>query len=178
MNAPKKKGTAWESDIVRFLKENGVPYAERRALGGTEDRGDIAGIPGIVIEAKSGALHLAAWVAEAEAERVNDGADFGIVWAKRPGKASPADGYAIMTGATLIGLLRAAGYIAQQPTLVETALTQLGPDSRDALLTDLRELLTRFEAMTQHAATGRPGGRAQDAPAPVPRPVDIHWGCR
>jgi hypothetical protein len=93
-----------------------VPHAERRALGGSLDRGDIAGLPGVVCEAKSAArLELAAWLAEAEAERVNDGADIAVVWHKRRGKGSPADGYVTMTGATLVALLRAAGYIAETP---------------------------------------------------------------
>lgn len=49
MSASKRKGTSWESAIVQFLKENGVAHAERRALAGNADRGDIAGIPGVVI---------------------------------------------------------------------------------------------------------------------------------
>lgn len=112
MSASKKKGTTWESAIVGYLRDEGVAGAERRALGGTDDRGDIAGIPAVVVEAKSAArIDLAGWCDEAERERINDRADLGVVWAKRVGKTSPADGYAIMTGATLVRLLRAAGYI-------------------------------------------------------------------
>lgn len=112
MSASKRKGTSWEAALVAYLREHGAPHAERRALGGAKDRGDIAGIPGVVIEAKSAArLELAGWLAEAEAERANDGADLGVVWAKRKGKGSPADGYAVMDGATLVRLLRAAGYL-------------------------------------------------------------------
>lgn len=111
MSASKKRGTSWETAIVQFLRGEGFPHAERRALNGNRDRGDIAGIPGVVIEAKSAArLDLAGWAGEAEAERRNDGAAFGIVWAKRVGKSSPADGYAILPGAQLVQLLRAAGY--------------------------------------------------------------------
>jgi hypothetical protein len=144
MSAAKKKGTAWESAIVQFLRANGVTHAERRSLGGTLDRGDIAGIPGIVIEAKSGALHLAAWVAEAETERANDGAKHGIVWAKRAGKTSPADGYAIMTGATLVALLAEAGYITDdQPAEPPAKASTLPPGS---LLGPLIALVERQEA--------------------------------
>lgn len=113
MSKSRAKGTAWESTIVDYLRANGAPHAERRALAGAKDRGDIAGIPGVVIEAKSAAkIELAAWLDEAEAERVNDGADLAVVWIKRRGKTCAGDGYVTMTGATLIRLLRAAGYLA------------------------------------------------------------------
>jgi hypothetical protein len=115
MSASKRKGTAWESAIVEFLRTNGVPHAERRALGGTKDRGDVAGLPGLVIEAKSAArIELAAWLDEAEAERVNDNAEIGLVWIKRRGKSSPGAGYAVLDGATLVRLLTAAGYIPKE----------------------------------------------------------------
>ena len=114
MTASKAKGTAWESAIVDFLREHGALHAERRALGGTNDRGDIAGIPGVVIEAKCAAkLEFGSWLAEAEAERINDGATYGVVWAKRRGKGSPGAGYVVLTGDTLVRLLADAGYIAR-----------------------------------------------------------------
>jgi hypothetical protein len=113
MSASKDRGTRWESAIVGYLRANGVPHAERRALGGAKDRGDLAGLPGVVVEAKSAArIDLSGWLAEAEAERANDRADLGVVWVKRRGKTSPGDAYVVMTGDAFIGLLRAAGYIA------------------------------------------------------------------
>ncbi len=113
MSRSRAKGTAWETAIVDYLRGTGAPHAERRAQAGTKDRGDIAGLPGVVIEAKSAArLELGAWLAEAEAERANDGAALAVVWHKRRGKASAGDGYVTMNGATLIHLLRAAGYLA------------------------------------------------------------------
>lgn len=112
MNRSKAKGTAWESAIVAYLVAQGAPYAERRALAGALDRGDVAGVQGVVIEAKAAARHeFGAWLAEAETERANDRADVGVVWAKRRGKASPADAYVVMTGAALVALLRRAGYV-------------------------------------------------------------------
>jgi hypothetical protein len=111
MSRSKTKGTAWESAIVRHLAGEGFPHVERRALKGTQDRGDIAGIPGVVIEAKNcRTVSLAAWVDEAAVEQANDGADYSAVWHHRRGKASPAEGYVTMTGATFTRLLRAAGY--------------------------------------------------------------------
>jgi len=121
MTASKRKGTGWESAVVSYLRDNGVPHAERRALAGNKDRGDIAGIPGVAVECKSAArVELAAWVDEAEAERVNDRADLGVVWIKRRGKASPGAGFVIMTGDTLLQLLAAAGYI-QAPEVRDAA---------------------------------------------------------
>ena len=112
MSRSRAKGTAWETAIVGYLRANGAPHAERRALGGTNDRGDLAGVPGLVIEAKSAArFELAIWLDEAEVERRNDRAALAVVWAKRRGKASPGDAYVVMTGAALVHLLAEAGYI-------------------------------------------------------------------
>jgi hypothetical protein len=116
VSASKARGTRWESAIVDYLRANGVPHAERRALGGASDRGDIAGIPAVVVEAKNAkATTLAAWVDEAEAERRNDGAELAVVWHHRRGRGSPGEGYVTMTGATLVLLLAAAGYIQRPP---------------------------------------------------------------
>src|SRR5690348_16916994 len=111
MSRNRAKGTSWESKIIEFLRERGWPHAERRALGGNNDRGDVAGVVGVVIEAKScNRLELAAWLDEAEAERANDRADLGVAWIKRRGKTSAAHGYVVMDGDTFTWLLRAAGY--------------------------------------------------------------------
>lgn len=115
MSASKAKGTRWESAIVDFLRASGVPHAERRALNGSQDRGDIAGIPGVVIEGKNAkAVTLASWLDEAEAERINDNATIAAVWHHRRGKASPGDGYVTMSGAMFVKLLTEAGYIARR----------------------------------------------------------------
>lgn len=151
MSRSKAKGTAWETTIVTYLREHGVPHAERRALAGTLDRGDIAGIPGVVIEAKSAArLDLAGWLAEAETERANDNATHGIVWAKRTGRTSPADGYVVMSGATLVQLLTEAGYIASasgvvfKPTPSRVTIDDLIA-SDEGLLGALRDLVQRYD---------------------------------
>ena len=61
-NPSKAKGTAWETAVVDYLRANGHPHAERRALSGNTDRGDIAGVPGVVIECKNAkTMALAAW---------------------------------------------------------------------------------------------------------------------
>lgn len=112
MSASKRKGTGWETAVVQFLKENGVPHAERRALNGVKDRGDVAGIPGVVIECKNErAVTLAAYADEAMIEAENDGAPIGLAWIKRRGKVSPGAGYVLLDGYTLVRLLTEAGYI-------------------------------------------------------------------
>jgi hypothetical protein len=107
MSAAKKKGTAAETAVVQYLRAVGFIQTERRTLGGTQDRGDIAGLPGVVIEVKNCARQeLPVWVAEAELERDNDNASLGVVWHKRRGKANPADWFVTMSGAQFAALLR------------------------------------------------------------------------
>lgn len=108
-SASKRKGSSWERQIVDHLRAAGWPFAERRLAGNAKDRGDVAGVVGVVIEAKNSATRkLAEWVDEAEVERDNDGAWLGVVWHKRAGKASAADGYVTMTGAQFTALLARA----------------------------------------------------------------------
>lgn len=116
MSAQRDKGTRFESAIAHFLQEKGFTYAERRALSGVKDRGDITGIPGVVVEAKSVArLDLSGWLDEAEEERDNARADIGVVWIKRRGHSSPGRAYVLMTGDDLVWLLRSAGYGEPHP---------------------------------------------------------------
>lgn len=111
MSASRRKGTAWESAIVDFLRLRGWPNAERRAMGGANDRGDIAGVLGVVIEAKNArTTDLAGWWAEAEQERRNDGARHAVLWLKRRGKSGAGDGWVVMDGETFAALLDEAGY--------------------------------------------------------------------
>lgn len=107
MSRNKAKGTRAESAVVDYLRGLWWPHAERRALSGAADRGDIAGIPGVAIEIKDrAAMALAEWIDETTTETANAGADVGVVWHKRRGKGSPADWYVTMTGATFAELLR------------------------------------------------------------------------
>jgi hypothetical protein len=92
MNKPKRIGTAAESAVTKFLRTNGFPHAERRALTGAYDQGDITGCPGLVFEVKGGEAartasdgQVEAWLAETETERINAGADLGILVMQRRG---------------------------------------------------------------------------------------------
>jgi hypothetical protein len=110
MSANKQRGTRWETAIVDFLAPM-FPHVERRALRGAKDRGDIAGIPGAVIEAKSAArTDLSGWLNEAQHEGRNAAARVAVVWFKRRGKASAGDGYVLMDGHTFAYLLKEAGW--------------------------------------------------------------------
>lgn len=113
MSASRKKGTAAESVVVEHIRAAGWPHAERRAANGTTDRGDIAGIPGVVLEVKSGArLELPAWLKETEVERVNDGAAYGllIVKPKGVGTTRVGDWPVVLPLSAAVRLLKEAGY--------------------------------------------------------------------
>lgn len=99
VNIPKRKGTAAESAVVSFLRTQGFPHAERLALQGGKDRGDITGIPGIVVEVKAEQTYtLSAWLQECRVEVENARADFGFVAAKprMVGSMNVKSWYAIM----------------------------------------------------------------------------------
>lgn len=89
MSKAKQKGTSAETALVKYLLENGYENVERRALTGKKDRGDIAGIPGVVIEVKAGArLEIPAWLRELEIEIANDEARAGYLVIKPKGIGS------------------------------------------------------------------------------------------
>lgn len=105
-NPSKQRGTSWETAVVDFLRANGYPNAERRALSGNNDKGDVAGIPGVVIEAKNcRQINLAAFIDEARVEAINADAAFGVAWVKRRGRTSAGEGYVVMDGPTFLTLL-------------------------------------------------------------------------
>jgi len=95
-NASKKKGTAWETALVEYLKLSGFPYAERRALCGTSDRGDVAGIPGVVLEAKAEkTITLSTYMDEVATEKQNANAQVGAAVIKRRNRG-PGSAYVVM----------------------------------------------------------------------------------
>lgn len=98
MSASRAKGTRAETAVVDYLRANGFPYAERRALGGSHDKGDIAGVPGWVIEVKDcKAKSPGAWLEEARQEAINARVDLYCTWVKKAGKASPGEWTVTMT---------------------------------------------------------------------------------
>lgn len=105
MNKPKNIGTAWETACVRYLQEHGFPTAERRALAGRYDVGDILVTIGVVASCKGGQMAETAtwadintWALEATHQRHNAKADHAVVLIKRPhiGAARMGETWAIM----------------------------------------------------------------------------------
>ena len=72
MSKNKAKGTAFETDVAKYLGEffRGV---FRKAIGGVNDTGDIGGLPGWSIECKNhAALDIAGWVDQARRQSVTE----------------------------------------------------------------------------------------------------------
>lgn len=114
MNRSKQKGTKAEGLVRDWFRSLHWPHAKRLVLGGTRDPGDVSlgdGIP-VTVEVKDcAAFNLAGWLAEAHAERDNNGHEVGVVIFKRRGFGKPRDWYVLMDGATLAHLLHRAGYL-------------------------------------------------------------------
>ena len=69
MGIAKRRGSKFETDVVAYLATHGSPAAERRVMGGSRDRGDVAGIPNWTLELKADrALDMAAAIREAAVE--------------------------------------------------------------------------------------------------------------
>ena len=117
MSAGRKKGTAWETACVNFLREHGFQWADRLPLSGAKDRGDVTIGPGSPVhEMKNQARHsLAEWLDQANVEAANARAPFGVVWFKRRGKSSAGDGFVLMDGHAYVKLLHEAGYSWEPP---------------------------------------------------------------
>ena len=104
---PRDIGTATESAVVRYLRTAGFPHAERRALRGTLDAGDITGVIGVVFECKGGMAAKTAsdgliqlWLDETMRQVANAGADVGILVVQRAGIGEVNAGrwWAVMAG--------------------------------------------------------------------------------
>jgi hypothetical protein len=116
MTKSKRKGTAGESAVVSFLRTVGFPYAERLALQGSKDRGDITGIPGVVIECKASDAYLwSTWLNEARVEKENANATHAFVASKPRG-----------VGSTRTGDWFAGMYLGDYVSLLEDAGVELG----------------------------------------------------
>lgn len=113
MSMQAQKGATFEQDTADYLAAAlGDDRIERRVKHGTNDRGDIAGLrihgQRVVVECKNHRrMELAEWVDEAETERGNDDADYGIVIHKRRGcgKAKFGGNYVTMTLETFAAIV-------------------------------------------------------------------------
>lgn len=113
-NRSKARGTAFETDLIRYLQSHGFPEAERRALAGVLDKGDVAGVPGVVIECKNHReMDLAGWMDEAQREAINAGVYRYVVVHKRRQKGIK-DCYASMPVWLLVDLLRRVSAVPEE----------------------------------------------------------------
>ena len=110
-SAAKRKGTAYESAIVGFLRDNHNPGAHRNVQTGARDIGDIDGYYLHALEAKAErTITLAEYVRQANRERIHAQKPFACVWVKARGKGVAAS-YVVRDAGTdvrLMNRLRAA----------------------------------------------------------------------
>lgn len=89
MTRPKDIGTQWETTVVRYLRSNGFPNAERRALSGSCDKGDLLIAPGLIAECKAHTEYSDAdvrdWWQQTDRERHNSNAEMALLIVKRKG---------------------------------------------------------------------------------------------
>lgn len=112
VNRSKTKGTSAETAVVTYLIAAGALHAERRALTGNQDKGDIAGLPGVAVEVKNCARdQLPQWIDETTVEGVNARADIAVCWHKRRGTTDPGKWFVTMTGQQFIEVLRLTGHL-------------------------------------------------------------------
>lgn len=98
---PRDIGTVAEAAVVRYLRTAGFPHAERRALRGNQDAGDITGTPGLCWSVKAGAYarepsdgRIEEWLDELETQRINAEAAWGVLITRRHRAADPSDWWA------------------------------------------------------------------------------------
>lgn len=107
----KRKGSAHELAIAKWLIEQGWKYAERRIAGSYLDKGDINGIVGCVIEAKDEKRHdFSGYLKELDVEMTNAKAATGVVIVKKRGTTDVGEHYALMPVKVWAQLMKDAGY--------------------------------------------------------------------
>lgn len=159
MSRSKDKGTFAESAVADYLKQHGWPYAERRALAGAVDKGDITGTPGLAWEVKYAGvgLKMSEWIQETVTERRNAGAAHGILVVKPFGYGAKRTGdwFAAMVGSDYDNLTR---YPLPGLTLFGMATQPYSANRLRADVTAMRAI------MDPHAApflTLRPRGKSE-----------------
>ena len=109
-NPQKRRGTAWESAGVAYLREAlealGVPFRDIRRVAqtGQRDIGDVHADPFALEFKNERTLRLAAYVDQAEREAEAAGLPYGVAVVKRRGKGA-GQGYVVMSLATFARLL-------------------------------------------------------------------------
>jgi hypothetical protein len=96
VNRPRAIGTYAETAVARTAQTNGFPNADRFALHGSRDIGDVGLCPGVIVEVKGGhAAHHATdldvqnWLDETARERDNANAAVGFLVVQREHVGAP-----------------------------------------------------------------------------------------
>ena len=82
VNKPRRKGTQGENRAVTWLQA-WWPFAERRALKGIRDTGDIAGTPYTISVKNAETWVLHKWISEHRKQMDNAGKSLGWIMARR-----------------------------------------------------------------------------------------------
>lgn len=113
----RNRGADAERELVRWLRENGWPGAERAVRTGyrtsnrvSADPGDVTGTPGLVWQVKYTTRFewpavFAANLAETEAQRAAAGADHGLLVQRRPRASDAGKWWVHVTGRSFAVLL-------------------------------------------------------------------------
>lgn len=124
-NPSKAKGTAWETNVVRYLQEAlDDERIERRALHGAADRGDVYGIRAHGLEGiaeckdykRYGDADVREWERQTLTERDNAEAGFALLVIHRPGKSPKAGAKSFgqnLVRLTVADLMRMSGRQAE-----------------------------------------------------------------
>ena len=104
-NPSKQKGTFFESLFVAYLVLRGL-NAERRALHGNTDKGDVSGVEDWTFELKNRrSLDIPGAIDEARIEAKNAGTRWYAAIVKRPRKGDAAEAIAAMPASLLVDLI-------------------------------------------------------------------------
>lgn len=108
----KDAGARFEGEVAGYLsKVLGDDAIDRQVKCGSQDKGDVRGLylggKPIALECKEyrGEHHLPQWYREAERERGNKDAAYGVVVWKRKGTTDPAEQHVSMTLRTFAAML-------------------------------------------------------------------------
>ena len=110
-NPNKRRGDTYERTVISALHVLGWPYAERTRAGYERDRGDVAGMPGLVVQCKNVKTpRWVEWLTDLADQVRNARADHGVLFFKRPGNTDPRYDLAVMYVEDWARLTRKAGY--------------------------------------------------------------------
>lgn len=111
MSKSSTKGARFEQACAEYISSMTGEEVIRKRLGGAFDKGDLHGVrhmgKRVTVECKDcRKAELSQWVDEAEAERANDGGEYGVVIHHRKGKGAARFGenYVTMTLDTFLAM--------------------------------------------------------------------------